>query len=135
MTDQPGSVVPKRTCGCLMIGMMTLPGHLSPPPRAAGRGTGPLRRQRRHDAGLHTRRGSLGRVSLTGCAARGHSIRVVRTVIEATVLGTGFLLGGTVGIGILVYAVSIGPLAHVFIPLLASGSRPAPGSTKLDDSD
>ena len=34
------------------------------------------------------------------------------------VLVTGWLLGGTVGIGTLVYALSIGPLAHVFIPLL-----------------
>ncbi|WP_225993160.1 membrane protein YczE [Actinomadura rudentiformis] len=54
----------------------------------------------------------------TGLAARGHSIRVVRTVIELSVLAVGWLLGGTVGIGTLLYAVAIGPLAHVFIPLL-----------------
>ena len=53
---------------------------------------------------------------MTGFAARGHSIRVVRTGIEITVLVAGALLGGTVGIGTLVYAVSIGPLAHVFVP-------------------
>ena len=34
-------------------------------------------------------------------------------------LGTGWLLGGTVGIGTVVYAVGIGPLAHIFIPMLA----------------
>jgi uncharacterized membrane protein YczE len=56
---------------------------------------------------------------MTGIAARGHSIRVVRTGIEATVLLIGWLLGGTVGIGTVVYAVGIGPLAHVFIPLFA----------------
>jgi uncharacterized membrane protein YczE len=56
---------------------------------------------------------------MTGLAARGRSIRVVRTGIELTVLAVGFLLGGSVGIGTLVYAVGIGPLAHVFIPLLA----------------
>ncbi|MGI8608725.1 MAG: YczE/YyaS/YitT family protein [Candidatus Dormibacteria bacterium] len=56
---------------------------------------------------------------MTGYAARGHSIRVVRTGIEVTVLAAGFLLGGTVGIGTLVYALAIGPLAHTFIPLLA----------------
>jgi uncharacterized membrane protein YczE len=56
---------------------------------------------------------------MTGLAARGHSIRVVRTAIELTVLVTGWLLGGTVGVGTLLYAVSIGPLAHVFIPLLS----------------
>lgn len=55
---------------------------------------------------------------MTGLAARGHSIRTVRTTIELTVLATGFLLGGTVGIGTVVYALSIGPLAHIFIPLL-----------------
>lgn len=60
---------------------------------------------------------------MTGYAARGHSLRVVRTAIEVSVLVTGFLLGGTVGVGTLVYAVSIGPLAHVFIPMLALGSR------------
>jgi uncharacterized membrane protein YczE len=56
---------------------------------------------------------------MTGIAARGHSIRVVRTGIEAVVLATGWLLGGNVGPGTVLYAVSIGPLAHVFIPLFA----------------
>jgi uncharacterized membrane protein YczE len=56
---------------------------------------------------------------MTGIAARGHSIRVVRTGIEAVVLLTGWLLGGNVGLGTVLYAVSIGPLAHVFIPLFA----------------
>ena len=62
---------------------------------------------------------------MTGLAARGHSIRVVRTGLEVTVLAVGWLLGGTVGVGTLVYALSIGPLAHVFIPLFSHG-RPAP---------
>jgi uncharacterized membrane protein YczE len=62
---------------------------------------------------------------MTGLAARGHSIRVVRTALEVTVLVIGWLLGGTVGVGTLVYALSIGPLAHVFIPLFARG-RPTP---------
>ena len=63
---------------------------------------------------------------MTGLAARGHSIRVVRTGIELTVLVSGFFLGGTVGIGTLVYALAIGPLAHFFIPRL-SPSRTLPG--------
>jgi uncharacterized membrane protein YczE len=62
---------------------------------------------------------------MTGLAARGHSIRVVRTGLELTVLVTGWLLGGTVGVGTVVYALSIGPLAHVFIPLFSRG-RPTP---------
>jgi uncharacterized membrane protein YczE len=55
---------------------------------------------------------------MTGLAARGHSIRVVRTVLEVAVLAGGWVLGGTVGIGTVVYALAIGPLAHIFIPLL-----------------
>jgi uncharacterized membrane protein YczE len=55
----------------------------------------------------------------TGIAGRGHSIRVVRTTIEATVLLTGFLLGGTVGIGTVLYALTIGPITHQTIPALA----------------
>jgi uncharacterized membrane protein YczE len=62
---------------------------------------------------------------MTGLAARGHSIRVVRTGLEVMVLVTGWLLGGKVGIGTAVYALSIGPLAHVFIPLFSHG-RPTP---------
>jgi uncharacterized membrane protein YczE len=60
---------------------------------------------------------------MTGYAARGHSIRVVRTAIELTVVAAGFVLGGTVGIGTLVYAVSIGPLTHIFLPLLTIDPR------------
>ena len=63
---------------------------------------------------------------MTGLAARGHSIRVVRTSIEVTVLAVGWLLGGTVGVGTLAYALAIGPLAHVFIPLFSRRRPPAP---------
>jgi len=55
---------------------------------------------------------------MMGLAARGHSIRVVRTTLELGALASGWLLGGTVGVGTVVYALSIGPLAHIFIPLL-----------------
>ncbi|MWA00404.1 hypothetical protein F8568_008450 [Actinomadura sp. LD22] len=55
---------------------------------------------------------------MTGLAARGHSIRVVRTGIELSVLAAGWLLGGTVGVGTILYAVAIGPLSHVFLPAL-----------------
>jgi uncharacterized membrane protein YczE len=54
----------------------------------------------------------------TAIAARGHSIRVVRTGIEFSVLLAGWLLGGNLGLGTLVYAVTIGPLVHVTIPRL-----------------
>jgi uncharacterized membrane protein YczE len=55
---------------------------------------------------------------MTGLAGRGHSIRLVRTGIEVGVVLVGFLLGGTLGIGTLVYALTIGPLVHITLPLL-----------------
>jgi uncharacterized membrane protein YczE len=61
----------------------------------------------------------------TGIAARGHSMRVVRTAVEATVLLSGFLLGGTVGIGTLLYALAIGPITHHTIPALAVRAGPS----------
>jgi len=60
---------------------------------------------------------------MTGLAARGHSIRAVRTSMEVTVLTAGWLLGGTVGVGTVVYALGIGPLAHFFIPYLRVSDR------------
>ncbi|MFL5861465.1 MAG: YczE/YyaS/YitT family protein, partial [Solirubrobacteraceae bacterium] len=59
----------------------------------------------------------------TGIAGRGHSMRVVRTTIEGSVLIIGFLLGGTVGVGTVFYAVAIGPITHHAIPALAIGRR------------
>jgi uncharacterized membrane protein YczE len=58
-----------------------------------------------------------------GIAHRGYSMRIVRTTVELTVLLTGFLLGGTVGIGTVLYALSIGPITHVTIPALQIGAR------------
>ena len=57
---------------------------------------------------------------MTGLARRtGGSIRSTRTGIEAAVLSAGFLLGGTVGVGTVAYALAIGPLAQVFLPLFS----------------
>lgn len=54
---------------------------------------------------------------MTGFTARTRlSIRVVRTAIELTVLATGWLLGGTFGVGTIVYALAIGPLTQAFLP-------------------
>jgi len=55
---------------------------------------------------------------MTGLArTTGRSIRLVRTGIELTVLASGWLLGGTVGIGTVVFALAIGPLAQIFLPV------------------
>jgi uncharacterized membrane protein YczE len=54
---------------------------------------------------------------MTGLAARGRSLRVVRTGIELTVLVVGIALGGSAGLGTIAFAFSIGPLVHYFLPL------------------
>ncbi|MFJ6865759.1 YitT family protein [Streptomyces termitum] len=51
--------------------------------------------------------------------ATGRSIRLVRTLLEVAVVATGFLLGGSVGVGTVLYAVSIGPLAQFFLRFFA----------------
>ena len=48
----------------------------------------------------------------------GRSVRLWRTVIEVSVLAIGFALGGTVGVGTVLYAVTIGPIVQVFLPLV-----------------
>ena len=55
---------------------------------------------------------------MTGLAAKGLPLRVARTGIEVTVLAVGWLLGGSVGIGTVVFALTIGPLVHITLPLL-----------------
>ena len=60
---------------------------------------------------------------MTGLAARGHSIRVVRTGIEVSVVATGWLLGGTLGIGTVLYALTIGPLVHLLLPRFTFARR------------
>jgi uncharacterized membrane protein YczE len=54
---------------------------------------------------------------MTGLVRRtGRSIRLVRTTIEVSVLVVGWLLGGSVGVATIVYALGIGPLVHVLLP-------------------
>ena len=63
---------------------------------------------------------------MTGVVRRtGLSVRLVRTTIEVSVLAGGWLLGGTVGVGTVAYALAIGPLVHVLLPRLEvrAGSR------------
>ena len=65
---------------------------------------------------------------MTGIARRGHSLRLVRTSIELSVLVAGWLLGGTVGVGTVLYAVSIGPLVHLLLPRLTIRPGRPPGA-------
>ncbi|RLU82300.1 hypothetical protein CTZ27_30605 [Streptomyces griseocarneus] len=57
---------------------------------------------------------------MTGLHRRtGRSVRLVRTCIEVAVLGTGFALGGSAGVGTVFYALAIGPLAQFFLRAFA----------------
>jgi uncharacterized membrane protein YczE len=59
---------------------------------------------------------------MTGLVRRtGRSVRLVRTTIEVAVVAGGWLLGGTLGPGTLLYAVAIGPLAQFLLPRLSVG--------------
>ncbi len=54
---------------------------------------------------------------MTGINARtGWSVRSVRTAIEVSVLLAGWAMGGTLGIGTVVYALTIGPLIQLCLP-------------------
>ena len=54
---------------------------------------------------------------MTGLVRRtGHSVRLVRTLIEGSVVVGGFLLGGTLGVGTIAYVVLIGPLIQHVLP-------------------
>ena len=53
---------------------------------------------------------------MTGIARRGPSIRLTRSLIEVTVLAIGWLLGGSFGIGTVLFALAIGPLVQFFLP-------------------
>jgi uncharacterized membrane protein YczE len=48
----------------------------------------------------------------------GYSVRLMRTSVEVAVLGLGWLLGGTVGVGTVLYALAIGPLVQAFLPFV-----------------
>lgn len=66
---------------------------------------------------------------MTGTHARfGLPIWLVRTAIEGTVLLLGWLLGGTVGFGTVAFAVLIGPMVNVALPLFRIPERPRPES-------
>jgi uncharacterized membrane protein YczE len=65
---------------------------------------------------------------MTGLAARGIQIRVARTFIEVTVLVVGWLLGGQVGVGTVLFAIAIGPLVQPLLPRLTMESRASSGS-------
>ena len=61
---------------------------------------------------------------MTGLVRRtGGSVRLVRTSIEVVVVATGWLLGGTLGLGTVLYALAVGPLVHALLPRLTVPER------------
>jgi uncharacterized membrane protein YczE len=72
---------------------------------------------------------------MTGLARRFPrlSIRLVRTAIEVTVLAVGWLLGGSVGAGTVLYALAIGPLTQAFLPIFTVQYRQAGAATDVSD--
>jgi uncharacterized membrane protein YczE len=72
---------------------------------------------------------------MTGLVRRtGGSVRVVRTAIEVAVVGIGWLLGGNLGLGTVLFALAIGPVVHVALPLLTVPELPVPPEDELPDS-
>ncbi|WP_151774925.1 membrane protein YczE [Streptomyces abyssomicinicus] len=68
---------------------------------------------------------------MTGLHRRtGRSIRLLRTGIELAVVVTGFLLGGTVGAGTVLYALAIGPLIQFFLRLFTPARAARPDSER-----
>jgi uncharacterized membrane protein YczE len=64
---------------------------------------------------------------MTGLARRGYSVALARTGIEVAALVAGALLGGTVGVGTILYAFGMGPLVAYFLPRLTVRAPLIPG--------
>lgn len=72
---------------------------------------------------------------MTGMNARlGWPIWMCRAIVEITVLSVGWLLGGTVGVGTVLFAVLIGPLVHLALPLLDTRKRTQRGPKTTAES-
>ena len=65
---------------------------------------------------------------MLGLSERGISIRSARTIIEITVLVTGIVLGGPIGLGTVAFALGIGPIVQVLLPRFDQRTRTGPGS-------
>jgi uncharacterized membrane protein YczE len=102
MIDATAAVVPQAeqmvTAGVMLIAGILLMGLASGLYIGANLGPGP--------------RDGL----MTSIARRGPSIRLTRSILELVVLVSGWLLGGTLGIGTVVFVFLIGPLVQFFLP-------------------
>ena len=101
--------LPLLVRGGLLISGIVLTGVASGAYIGAGLGPGPR-------DGLMT-----GIVRITGWP-----VKWVRTAIEIAVVAVGWMLGGSIGLGTILYAVSIGPLVHVFLPMFTISKPDTP---------
>ncbi|MFJ4714717.1 YitT family protein [Streptomyces sp. NPDC088785] len=113
------------------LGLGLLPGGLPPAARAGLLAAGILLNGFSIAVYVGARCGPGPRDGLmTGLtAATGRSVRSVRTALELAVLAAGWLLGGGVGPGTVLYAVAVGPVAQYWMPRFThrDGPGPAPG--------
>ncbi|MFE6775572.1 YitT family protein [Streptomyces sp. NPDC057676] len=103
------------------LGLWLLPARLDPPGRIAFLVAGILLNGLAVAVYVGARCGPGPRDGLmTGAAAlTGRSLRLVRTLIEIVVLAVGWSLGGTVGIGTMVYALGVGTVTQFALPRCA----------------
>lgn len=109
LTDEPKSLAARVA---LMLGGVVLNGFAGALYIGSHLGTGPR-------DGLF-----MGLHRITG-----RSVRLVRTIVEITVVAIGWLLGGVVGIGTIVYALGSGPLLQFFLPFVQAKISDASQST------
>lgn len=70
---------------------------------------------------------------MTGLVKRtGRSVRSVRTGIELAVVAIGWALGGTLGLGTALYAIAIGPIVHLMLPIFTIAEKRVPRELATD---
>ncbi|WP_428955932.1 YczE/YyaS/YitT family protein [Streptomyces sp. cg35] len=116
------------------LGLWLLPDHPAPPVRGALLATGILLNGLSVAVYVGARCGPGPRDGLMTAltAATGRSLRLVRTAIEIVVLAAGWLLGGSVGPGTVLYAVTVGAVTQYCLPWCAyrADRDPAPAPTR-----
>lgn len=107
--------------GSADLGLALIPQHLGPPARVWLLVGGVVLNGLSVAVYVGARLGPGPRDGLmTGASAvTGRSIRLIRTLIEITVLAVGWLLGGSVGVGTVLYALAVGPVTQFFLPWAA----------------
>ena len=72
---------------------------------------------------------------MVGLARLGLSVRAARTLVEAVTLAVGWLLGGKIGLGTIIFLVGIGPIVQIALPRLSLPSLQTPAPIAERPSD